>query len=403
MPMASIAPAYAPISTTASSPASSCDTYDYPPVDPALDAATSHPHYPPQQAYLPIEAYPEPPRLKRPFDRTSPFSSASDTTGRAQFTPAPRSATPGQYSRVQDYNGSHTAKRIKIDDLLSVGSAPPLSPPQENAMVTSAPSLSPTENLQSIYQNCFAPALDTFLETTWFSASGYQKIWQHNQLTDVMAAVFERLKMRGGSYVEEEDPAIQRGGWDEELLWAGVKLCYGTRIPISDTRPRDSGDTTPDPEAAEALRRINIIEILLSTFDSTNTPTSPAPAFPVSPAPSDDRNRFWNLLEELARFKVRSEEDHERLENLLGECHKLHEDRGNRKLLYYVAELRMVREQGRREVLRGYLMDVAKGGGEGRERRGADGMELDMEKRVAGRVVTGWGEARDNGGGEVAR
>lgn len=373
MPLPSM-PAYAPaISTTASSPASSCDTYDYPPVDPALDA-TSHPHTLPP----PILESNYRPDLKRPLDRTSPYSSASEAT-RPAYTPVPQSYTP-QVAASDTPNGN-PAKRIKIDDLLSVGSAPPLSPPSSE-QATGVPSV---ESFKTVYQQRFAPALDTFLETRWFKNKGYQKLWSDAQLSDVMAAVFERLKMRGGSYVEEEDPAIQRGGWDSDLLWAAVRMCYGTRIPISDNRRHDhtqgeqAANNAADTEGMEALRRINVVEALLAG-SSDYAPPSPCAA-PGSPRDERNPNYFWNILEDISRFKSTGPDSDKELQLLLDRADQHTDGQLNRRVLVWIAEIAKDASNERRDSIRRYLQNLA-----------TDPAQpiTSLEPRIAGRAVGLW-------------
>jgi hypothetical protein len=131
----------------ASSPASTCDSYDYP-LDPALDA-TSHPHvqsastsHPDMSCYRPD--------LKRGLDqdRTSPFSTASEPSMSSHrshgYHSIPRSSTP----TLGGLREGGLAKRIKIDDLLSVSSVAstpqPLSPPQSEPTGNAASSASST-------------------------------------------------------------------------------------------------------------------------------------------------------------------------------------------------------------------------------------------------------------------
>ncbi|KAI5780442.1 hypothetical protein EDC01DRAFT_620471 [Geopyxis carbonaria] len=375
-----------PALSTASSPTSSCDTYnDYGPLDPALDA-TSHPHISAPSSLLDSPATYRP-ELKRTLDRTSPFSSASDTTGRPPYTPIPRSVTPGGMVRP-DMQGGNSAKRIKIDDLLTAGGATsqPLSPPTSELAVAAFPISGPTSEkvdmVKRVYKENYAPALDAFLEVGWFSSKGQQKMWSDAPLAEVMADVFARLKARGGSYVEEEDPAIIKSGWDADLLWAAVKTCYGTRIPISDNRG-DSGGSG-DPEGAEALRRIHIIEVLLA---GSSEYAPPSPKYTSSTDSESGPERFWNLLDEISRFKITGPETKKKLDDLVEECASYINGKQNRSLLCAIAELKHLHDHQESSMvhknnIHQYITRIAED----------DTQHVtNLGRRIAGRAMGLWG------------
>jgi hypothetical protein len=385
--LSSVGQNYPQALSTASSPASSCDTYDYPQIDPALDA-TSHPHISAPLSH-PDSHQTYRPGLKRPLDRTSPFSSASDTntTTRTHYTPIPRSSTPTLMR--QDSQGN-PAKRIKIDDLLSVGSVSttpqPLSPPTSD-LATSVPSSSASvESMKNIYGSRYAPALDAFLEVEWFGNSGARKIRSDSQLAEVMAEVFGRFKARGGSYFEEEDPAIRKGTKETDLLWAAVRLCYGTRIPVSDNR-RDEEERgangIADDEGTEAYRRVDIIESLLARRTEYN------PASPRLP-PSDKPNtpgsggQFWYFLEQIANFKAVGPDSEKRVLALLDECGQHVEGRRNRELLHAIAEVQHIHGEAirqRLDALRAYIRGIATDRALAIDR---------LDRRIAGRAMGLW-------------
>ena len=441
--ISSVGPGYSHALSGASSPASSCDGFDY--IDPALDSATtSHPHLPPSghhhghshhhhHHHHHHQNHPHHPHhssadtyrpdLKRPLDRTSPFSSASDTnttTTRTHYTSVPRSSTPGPGSGpgpgLVRHDSQGTAKRIKIDDLLSVGSVSttpqPLSPPTSELASSVVSSSASVESMKNIYTSRYAPALDDLLEVSWFGTTGANKIWSDGQLAELMAEVFSRFKARGGSYYEEEDPAIRKGTRETDLLWAAVRLCYGTRIPVSDNR-RDEHDDDDDDgdgddhddhddegrrrrrrrrrvngisggeEAPETYRRINIIESLLSGQSEYN-PVSPRLPPRDQPSSPGSGGQFWYLLEKVANFKVTSPESGREVLSLLEDCRLHVERKPNRELLHAIAELQHLYGEAsrpRREALQTYIQGIATDRSIAITR---------LDRRIAGRAMGLW-------------
>ncbi|KAL7268232.1 hypothetical protein RUND412_009155 [Rhizina undulata] len=378
------------ISTAGSSPAPSSEAYDYPStIDPALESVVPPP--PAAASLLECQATYRP-ELKRTLDRTSPLSAASDTT-RHGITHIPRSDTPG-LSRLAESQGGNPAKRIKIDDLLSVAStSQPLTPPGSEPAAYPAPTNS-TESVKQLYRNQYAPSLDKFLETEWFVYRGMNKLFMDNHMLEAMSDVFDRLRARGGSYVEEEDPSIRKRGNDSNILWAAVKMCYGTRIPASDTREdeRDEeerrADDVRDDEGVEALRRINIVEALVTGTTFDHIPSSPKIVPGENGNEFERAGQFWRLLGKIVTAKGGSAGTGA----LLMECEKYIDDRENRKLLFHIAKAwhmgQYENESAAKESknlvsqLRSYIEGVA------REETGSS-----LSRRIAGRTVGQWGEA----------
>lgn len=316
------------------------------------------------------------------MDRTSSYSPASDAA-RTPYTPIPRSSTP-TLARQPDLQGP---KRIKIDDLLSVGSTSgslqPLSPPSSELAIN-APSSTTLDCLKSIYNTRYAPAVDSFLELGWFSAGGSRKIYSDNQLAEVMAEAFERFKARGGAYCEEEDPAIQKGGKETDLMWASVRLCYGTRIPVADNR-RDEVERTDgeEDEASEALGRIRIVETILTRRSEYN-PASPRLTPSDKPSTAGRGGQFWYLLEKIAGFQATGQDSDKGAHRLLEECRQHLEGKGNRELLHAIAELHHHHgeaDTARRDVLRKYIHTIA-----------TDRSQpiSSLDRRIAGRAMGLW-------------
>ncbi|RPA99376.1 hypothetical protein L873DRAFT_1684167 [Choiromyces venosus 120613-1] len=325
-------------STAASSPTSEVYDYHQPVIDPALEAPTPMIGNPPIPTSTLLESQGNyRPELKRPLDRASPFSSGSDTTTN-RVTSIPRSTTPG-LGRLQDNQGGNPAKRIKIGDLLSVSSSQPLTPPSNEAALYPTPSTT-VEDMRALYRSRYAPALDNFLETGWFMGRGLAKILSDNYLVEVMAGVFGRLKARGGSYVDEEDPSIGRKGKSAGVLWAGVKMVYGTSIPAADNRQDEDEDDFRDEEGAETLRRINIVEALVTGQPLEPMPESPRVTSADKITEESPTTLFWRFLGRIVAARGGDADINKLIENTFADCKEFIEGKETRKLLLMIAEAR---------------------------------------------------------------
>jgi hypothetical protein len=239
--------------------------------------------------------------------------------------------------------------------------------------------------MMTIFPTRYAPALDIFLEVQWFSDSGLQTLRSDNQLAELMAEVFERLKARGGSYYADEDPLIHKSNKDADLLWAAIRLCYGTRIPVSDNRRDEElgGDRVDDDEGTEAYRRINILENLVSQTSESN-PASPRIPPTDKPSPTAKGSHFWFLLEQLAAFQATDPDADTQVYRLLEECRLYVDGKQNRELLHAIAEIRHLHGEASRErsdALKVYVQAIATD-------RSLPITLLD--RRIAGRAMGRW-------------
>ena len=380
-------------STAPSSPTS--EVYDYQPaIDPALEAPVMG--NPP----IPTATLPEPQGtfaqgLKRPLDRESPFSSGSDTTTH-RVVSIPHSTTPG-LGRPQDNPGGNPAKRIKIDDLLSVvSSSQPLTPPSSETALYATPSTT-VEDMKTLYKSRYAPALDKFLETRWFMGPGLVKVLSDNHLVELMAGVFERFRVRGGSFLEEEDPSIGRKGKSAGVLWAGVKMVYGTSIPAADNRQDEDEDDFRDEDGAETLRRINIVEALVTGQPSEPMPESPRVTSADKITESSPTTLFWRFLGRIAAARGGNAEINKQMENTIIDCRRFIEEKETRRLLLMVAEARHLGSYGTHgdpaiAEKSTRLLDSLRSCIEGIAKETA-GPGSSLSRRIAGRAVGQWREA----------
>ncbi|CUS13919.1 unnamed protein product [Tuber aestivum] len=383
-------------STAASSPTS--EVYEYQPaIDPALEAPMMG-NPPISTSMLPESQGTFRPELKRSLDRASPFSSGSDTTTN-RVTPIPRSTTP-RLGRLQDNPGGNPAKRIKIDDLLSVvSSSQPLTPPSSETTLYATPSAT-VEDMKTLYKLRYAPALDKFLETGWFMGPGLAKVLSDNHLVELMAEIFERFRVRGGSFVEEEDPSIGRKGKSAGVLWAGVKMVYGTGIPAADNRQDEDEDDFRDEDGAETLRRINIVEALVTGQPLEPVPESPRVTSVDKTTEDSPTTLFWRGLARAVAARGGDAKLNGQVDSILADCRQFIEGNETRKLLLMIAEARHLGSSRPHDThadptmagdstrllasLRSYIEGVAKETAE-------PGSSL--SRRIAGRAVGQWKEA----------
>jgi len=283
-----------------SSPASSCEPYDYP-VDPLLEASTPIPTHSGAVSLLAETSAVYRPDLKRTYDRASPLSCISDTP-RPSTTPMGRSVTP-TLPIVRD-SSANPAKRIKIDDLLTGASnGLPLTPPSGDHALQPLLMASDTD----LYRTKYAATLDDLIETGWFKRN-MDKVSRVGQFGEQFGGLCTRFQSRSGIYVEEEDPSLGNFSGDAEAFLDSIKLLFGTRAPAKQrSQPLGQEDDFATPSDIvgrnETIKRIAVVETLVTGRTKVIELCSPQ----VSPQNSSQHFGYqfgetWAFWRPLARF-----------------------------------------------------------------------------------------------------
>lgn len=329
---------YAPqISTAVSSPASSSELYDYPVIDPSLEASappvTTH-----TGTFLAETSGTY--RPKRAYDQASPLSCISDTP-RSSGTPLGRSSTPNPRD-----TSSNTAKRIKIDDLLSGGSRNglPLTPPSGDQVTQPTSTMMYTE----LYKNKYAPSLDALLETEWFRSRDLNKVGRLSPFGELLESLFTRFQSRSGEYRCEKDHRL--GNYfsgDAEVILDSIRLVYGTTAPIRGkrTQPVEQSDDYVSAMGIsnrnETLKRIAVVEALITEQTDIFSPQVSPKSSPVQFEGHhiEECFKFWRSLSRFISMKEGKDPEQE-FGYVLGEMKNNIQNRRNRMVLYHIAQAR---------------------------------------------------------------
>ncbi|KAI9674745.1 MAG: hypothetical protein M1817_001649 [Caeruleum heppii] len=340
----SVSGSFAPaLSATASSPASSVEPYDYSAaIDPALEAAAPNSMAMPPNAYDGTAGFR--PDLKRGLgESASPYSSAaSDTqnlrggatpTPSCMITPEPSSDGVGA-SRTCSAHTSLPAKRIKIDDLLSIGGAvPPPTPPTDLGVL---------EDMKRIFSTIYAPAIDAFLETRWYTARGLPWLLEDAPLCASFAALLERFKVRHGA--DDGDALTTTRTMEMRVIWSLMCLCRTAATAAHpDTAPAAHGDARNGQlMLEEARRRLLVFEDLISGTVVDVNHAEPASSIAVRDPQKLRELDFWKLVGQFLTLRDDEASSAKEMDDTLALCRNLLDARENRDVIYSIAIVRHV-------------------------------------------------------------
>ncbi|KAI9800075.1 MAG: hypothetical protein M1825_004257 [Sarcosagium campestre] len=340
----SFAPA---LSAGASSPGSSVEPYDYSAaIDPALEAAATGQMAMPSAGFDGNQNYRQ--DLKRGLDSASPFSSAASDTqnprGGATLSSCP--AKPQSlllplpaplYLNVPIAHTNFPAKRIKIDDLFAIGGVvPPPSPPAETTLPLDQTTL---DDIKHFYFTHYAPSLDRFLETKWFSNKSLPFLLNDVKLCNELAMILEHF--RSVPAVDDPDSIAIFQSTEAKLIWS--LMCLSRSALLSDDKAPGANGAADQGNysghgAAEVFRRVHTFEALVTGVTLDNNPTEVARLAPaIQASPKGRELEFWRLLGESVTLRENETQATKPVNSALSAARNILDNCENRDILYSIA------------------------------------------------------------------
>jgi len=323
--------AYDPaLSAGVSSPGSASQQFDYTSaIDPALEAVAPPTTTASGASYQ--SSTPGMPNfredLKRDVQSASPFSSgASDTPhlrGGASFI-SPSSVA----SFEEDAAYTTTPAKRTISDLLAIGGP---APPRSSSDITSSPAM--LDEVKHLYYSIYAPGLENFLESKWFSVKGLAKLLEGKQLLEQFAALLQQF-----AKTSQNDPKeiAYTSSVEARVVWALASMVR-TSSESNGVKEFKTVPSTDDP--TEAANRLNVFETLLTGKVAAGNPlTAPVPG-------STDHHRlreleFWYTLANFVCLQYEDAAAAKDVDETLAALRNLLDGRENRDVLYSIAVVR---------------------------------------------------------------
>jgi hypothetical protein len=324
--------AYDPaLSAGVSSPGSASQQFDYSSaIDPALEAVAPPTTTASGASYQ--TTTPGMPNfredLKRDVQSASPFSSgASDTPhlrGGASFL-SPSSVA----SFEEDAAYTTTPAKRTINDLLASGGP---VPPRSNTDIASSPSM--VDEVKHLYYSIYAPGLENFLESKWFSVKGLAKLLEGKFYLEQFAALLQQFAKTSQNDAKE----IQyTSSVEARVVWALAAMVRTSAAESNGVKEFKTVPSTDDP--TEATNRLNVFETLLTGGVAANNPlTAPVPG-------STDHHRlreleFWHTLGNFVTHQYEDAAAAKEVDETLAALRNLLDGRENRDVLYSIAVVR---------------------------------------------------------------
>ncbi|GAB7348657.1 hypothetical protein MBLNU459_g7024t1 [Dothideomycetes sp. NU459] len=236
-------------------------------------------------------APPLPHTMDQPYDYANAIDPALAAANSAAAPPPPQPPMPEEYTT--ELNPDRRVSSFTMSDLFRIDDVKPTSPPPRD--VNSQPFYSTQiEEVRNMFTIDYAPGLDRFFETSWYSTQGLQVLLADKDLLNFCIHCVDRFR-RAAS-----EPSQQRGIYSLEakLVW---QLACLARTAEADVAAHPSNHIAPDLQAV--LQRVTIVQHLLcaSYLDEANIPAHPQHAPPDLKTAPDQyaqwiQDSFWHHL-----------------------------------------------------------------------------------------------------------
>ena len=340
--------AYAPVSSMAydpalsagvNSPGSAGQQFEYASaIDPALEAAA-----PPAAAAVGSNYGGQPGThahhltslSSRDPQSASPYSSgASDTP---HLRGGALSPMPHHVDFVEEAADSNSPAKRTVGDLLDVAGPSPVTADDKNH----TPAL--IDEAKHLFYSIYAPGLETFLESKWFTSKGVAKIVGDKPLLELFSALVTQFGKANTAPSKEAAEAenVVSAAIEARVVWA---LANTVRTSAAEANGASSGLVPATDDPIEAAHRLNIFESLLTgRVTGSNLLTQPVPG-------STDHHRlreleFWFTMGHFVCISYDDASSSKEIDDALGALRNLLDGRENRDVLYSIAVVRALSQR----------------------------------------------------------
>lgn len=223
-----------------------------------------------------------------------------------------------------------------MDDLLAInGVAPPLPAPPA--------SISPAtyDEIKTVYTTIYAPGIDKFLETRWFSLRGLSHLLHDARLCEQFATLIARYAMTPAlGSPEYYHVASVTQSLEATVVWAMMGLC---RLVANTPNPTNGqvNYLEVNDGVHDAARRLEVFETLVLGQYLDVEPFTSMEATRNGTVLADQlkhrEREFWRLMHTFLAIRDDEASSAKEIDDTLAKCRVLLDSRENRDVIYSIA------------------------------------------------------------------
>ncbi|BCS24434.1 putative C6 finger domain protein [Aspergillus puulaauensis] len=298
----------------------------YPTAPPGYVPASSQPFAPSQSPSTSAERFEYNSSIDPSLNQNNSPDMASVqnvTDGGLQPTVNPATTTTGNSEPT-----SFRLKQVQISDLLALRGIPPPPPHPITALPPNR-----LEEIQAVFLATYAPAIDRFFETRWFSEKALSHLLANAQLMAEYSALIEAFNDRNLS-----DPNVlaRLESFEASIVWSTITLCRHVM--------NVSNGSQQDYDLLATSKRLDVIEAMITGDHLDSNPLAqfptrePAANPPSLPDQLTQRQLdFWSAIGYFLTLHDNEASAAKEIDDTLGRSRTLLDTFENRDVIYSIA------------------------------------------------------------------
>ncbi len=219
-------------------------------------------------------------------------------------------------------------KQVQISDLLALRGIPPPPPHPITALPPNR-----LEEIQAVFLATYAPAIDRFFETRWFSEKALSHLLANAQLMAEYSALIEAFNDRNLS-----DPNVlaRLESFEASVVWSTMTLCRHVMNVLNGSQQ--------DYDLLATSKRLDLIEAMITGDHLDSNPLAqfptrePAANPPSLPDQLTQRQLdFWSAIGHFLTLHDNEASAAKEIDDTLGRCRTLLDTYENRDVIYSIA------------------------------------------------------------------
>ena len=218
-------------------------------------------------------------------------------------------------------------------------------PPPTDYTISIPPST--FEEIKTLYSTVYAPAIDKFLETRWFTTRGLSHFVHDNRLCQQYMNLLQRFNTPPSNY----NATFQVQSLEASVIWQTMCLCRGVSAAVNSASNGQDFNIEVNEGVHDAAERLEVFEKLVTNVYLEGEPLShPTPSAGRNGSMLDDQlkyreREFWKLVSVFLTLHDDEASAAKEIDNTLTECRRLLDSRENRDVIYSIVIARHISQR----------------------------------------------------------
>ncbi|KAL4892136.1 hypothetical protein BDV59DRAFT_58119 [Aspergillus ambiguus] len=298
-------------------------TSSYPAAPPGYVPAVSQPFAPSESPSTSTDQYNYGASIDPSLDGTQQSNMASVQSAAEALQPT---INPASTTSAPADSTSFKVKQVQISDLLALRGIPPPPPHPITAIPPNR-----LEEIKAVFLATYAPAIDKFFETRWFSEKALSHLLANAQLMAEYSALIDAFEQN----LNDPNVLARLESFEASVVWSSMTLCRHVM---------NVSGGNPEYDLLASSKRLDVIEAMITGEHLESNPLAqfpPREPAATPPSLSDQLTQrsldFWSCVGHFLTLHDNEASSAKEIDDTLARCRTLLDTFENRDVIYSVA------------------------------------------------------------------